>query len=201
MRGLSGYRIVAATAALVGALAGTILATRGATASALHLLLRATALTSLALFVGAFVASSVRALGPSRAGEWLVANRRYLGLSLATSHAAHLAAIVGAVRASADPPNPLVLAVGAVGYALLFAMAATSFDATAAWLGPRRWRTLHVVGMHYLWLVFALTYFGKAHRSAVALVAEMVLLGALALRLAVRVRARTARARALAASG
>jgi sulfoxide reductase heme-binding subunit YedZ len=33
-------------------------------------------------------------------------------------------------------------------------MGATSFDRTAALLGPRRWRLLHLVGGYYLSLVF-----------------------------------------------
>ena len=34
-------------------------------------------------------------------------------------------------------------------------MAATSFDRTAAWLGPRKWRLLHLVGGWYIWISFA----------------------------------------------
>jgi hypothetical protein len=34
-------------------------------------------------------------------------------------------------------------------------MTATSFDRTAAWLGPRRWRLLHLVGGWYVWVSFA----------------------------------------------
>jgi hypothetical protein len=34
-------------------------------------------------------------------------------------------------------------------------MAATSFDRTAAWLGPRKWRLLHLLGGWYIWISFA----------------------------------------------
>jgi hypothetical protein len=34
-------------------------------------------------------------------------------------------------------------------------MTATSFDRTAAWLGTRRWRLLHLMGGWYIWLSFA----------------------------------------------
>jgi hypothetical protein len=34
------------------------------------------------------------------------------------------------------------------------AMTATSFDRTAAWLGPRRWQRLHTVGGWLVWFIF-----------------------------------------------
>ena len=34
-------------------------------------------------------------------------------------------------------------------------MTATSFDRTAAWLGPAQWRLLHLVGGWYIWMSFA----------------------------------------------
>jgi hypothetical protein len=34
-------------------------------------------------------------------------------------------------------------------------MTATSFDRTAAWLGPRNWRRLHLIGGWYIWISFA----------------------------------------------
>ncbi len=49
---------------------------------------------------------------------------------------------------------------GGVGYAFIIAIAATSFDRTAAWLGPPAWRTLHLVGGYYLLLQFTVS-FGK----------------------------------------
>jgi hypothetical protein len=39
-------------------------------------------------------------------------------------------------------------------------MSATSFDRTAALIGPRAWRTLHLVGGYYLWFQFMVS-FGK----------------------------------------
>jgi sulfoxide reductase heme-binding subunit YedZ len=34
-------------------------------------------------------------------------------------------------------------------------MTATSFDRTAAWLGPHKWRLLHLIGGWYIWISFA----------------------------------------------
>jgi len=41
-------------------------------------------------------------------------------------------------------------------YLFIAAMAVTSFDRTAAWLGPRKWRLLHLVGGWYIWISFAI---------------------------------------------
>ena len=40
-------------------------------------------------------------------------------------------------------------------YLFIAAMAATSFDRSAAWLGPRKWRLLHLVSGWYIWISFA----------------------------------------------
>jgi DMSO/TMAO reductase YedYZ heme-binding membrane subunit len=37
------------------------------------------------------------------------------------------------------------------------ALALTSFDRSAAWLGPRVWRVLHWVGGYYIWISFIVT--------------------------------------------
>jgi len=44
---------------------------------------------------------------------------------------------------------------GGAAYVFIAAMVATSFDRTAAWLGPHKWRLLHLVGSWYIWLSFA----------------------------------------------
>jgi DMSO/TMAO reductase YedYZ heme-binding membrane subunit len=49
---------------------------------------------------------------------------------------------------------------GGIGYAIIIAMTATSFDRTAAAIGPRAWRALHLWGGYYLWAQFMIS-FGK----------------------------------------
>jgi glucan phosphoethanolaminetransferase (alkaline phosphatase superfamily) len=49
---------------------------------------------------------------------------------------------------------------GGIGYAMIIAMSATSFDRTAALIGPRAWRALHLVGGYYLLFQFMVS-FGK----------------------------------------
>jgi sulfoxide reductase heme-binding subunit YedZ len=49
---------------------------------------------------------------------------------------------------------------GGIGYALIIAMTATSFDRSAAALGARAWRGLHLIGGYYLLFQFTVS-FGK----------------------------------------
>lgn len=81
--------------------------------------------------------------------------RRYLGVSFAVSHFIHLARIPA--LAALDWKLTRVTTIVLAGTAYLFSavMAATSFDRTAARLGPRKWRLLHLIGGWYIWISFA----------------------------------------------
>src|SRR6516164_5489597 len=129
-----------------------------------RMVIRFTARSSLLLFCLAFSAAALARLWPNAWTRWQRRNRRYLGLSFAASHAIHAAAIV--VFAKMDPAgfmevtSPASYIFGGIGYAVIIAMSATSFDRTAALVGPRAWRVLHLVGGYYLWLQFVVS-FGK----------------------------------------
>lgn len=159
---------------------GALLASAGWTESGLRLAIRWTARTSVALFLGAFLASTLRMLRPGPATTWLLQNRRYVGLGFAVSHLLHLLAIIGlhrvAPEAFAHVPW-VTLIIGGFGFVMVAIMAGTSSDAAVRWLGTRRWSNLHRFGLYYLWTVFTVTYL----RTNLAVTA--VLLAALALRL------------------
>ncbi len=181
---LRGWSLVAWTALVVGGAGAGILVSQGTGEAGLLCVLHATARTSLLLFLCVFLASTARACWPNRATEWLLDNRRYLGVSFATSHTVHLAAIVALTRVSAHRPDKAVLLLGGLGFLLILAMTITSFDRTAALLGARRWKSLHTAGIYYIWSVFVLTYLGNAAKDPKAAASVALLLGALAFRLA-----------------
>ena len=84
-----------------------------------HSVVRTSAKTSLAFFLAAFVASSVRALWRTPATAWLLANRRYVGVSFAASHAIHLVAILAVVALSPDFQGSTTTVIfGGFGYVL-----------------------------------------------------------------------------------
>jgi hypothetical protein len=126
----------------------------------LRLVIRATARTSLVLFALAFSAGALAQLVASDATRWQRRNRRYLGVSFAVSHLIHLAALIALARTDAalfwTLTNPANIVLAGAAYLFIAAMTATSFDRTAAWLGGRTWRLLHLIGGWYIWLSFAL---------------------------------------------
>jgi sulfoxide reductase heme-binding subunit YedZ len=156
---MNGWRLTGVLSLLLAAMALYFLGVQGWDADGIRLVIRATARTSLVLFVLAFTASAMVELLPSEAMRWQRGNRRYLGVSFAVSHLIHLAAIVS--LAALDRAlfwkltNLGTIVLAGAAYLFIAAMVATSFDRTAAWLGRRKWRLLHLVGGWYIWISFA----------------------------------------------
>jgi methionine sulfoxide reductase heme-binding subunit len=51
---------------------------------------------------------------------------------------------------------------GGLAYGFIAAMTATSFDRTAAWIGPKAWRALHTIGAYYIAISFLYLEFSAA---------------------------------------
>jgi DMSO/TMAO reductase YedYZ heme-binding membrane subunit len=100
----------------------------------------------------------------------------------------HLAAIVAFAHLAPtqfdQASNPHTRFISIIGYVFIFAMAATSFDASAAWLGRRAWKILHSVGAWYLWLVFLLSYATRSIHDPHYLIGVAAVLVALSVRIA-----------------
>jgi len=182
-----GWGLVATLAVLLGIMTvGAVLLSPGV--PGVRSAIRLTARTSLLLFLLTFTASAAWRRWPGAWTRWQLANRRYLGLSFAVSHGWHLAVIVAFTHLAPlqfdQASNPHTRFVGEIGYVFVFAMAATSFDASAAWLGRRGWKILHTTGAWYLWLVFLLSYASRAVHDPHYWTGVAVVLGALAVRMA-----------------
>ena len=157
------FWVIAAAVSLITVLA---MATQPAGVAAIRLAIRVTARTSLLLFCTAFAASALAGWWRGRVTRALLVYRRQIGLGFAFSHAVHLAAIIAFARVAPAQFGAATSIVtylgGGLGYVLIAAMAATSFDRSARWLGARRWRLLHGVGGYYVWIVFANSYGRRA---------------------------------------
>jgi len=187
VRALEGWAIVGWAALAIATMAGVLLAAYGTGEVGVRVLLRATARTSVVLFTAAFVASSVARVWPLPLTRWMLRNRRYLGVSFAVSHFVHLFAIIAAVRIANFEISTGTAIGGGLGYVFVAAMTATSFDRSAAWLGPRRWKLLHTVGAYVIWAVFAITYVPLAiFKSPAYAPFALLVLGSLVLRLSAR---------------
>ncbi|WP_454617596.1 hypothetical protein [Bradyrhizobium cenepequi] len=163
-RWFEGWRLFTVLTLILIALSLWISGTRQFEVDGVRMVIRFTARTSLLLFCLAFSASALAQLWPNAWTRWQRRNRRALGVSFAASHAIHAAAI--GCFALMDPAGYAAATsaasyiFGGIGYAFIIAMTATSFDRTAAALGARAWRTLHLVGGYYLLVQFMVS-FGK----------------------------------------
>ena len=147
--GWAALVVVAASAATLGV--------HGAGEEGIRAVLRLTARTSFVLFTTAFAASALARRWPGPTTRWLVANRRQIGVSFAASHLVHLVAILALSRLTPVFTDATIV-IAVLGYVAIAAMTVTSFDRTAAWLGPRRWRRLHLTAGYYIWAVFLASY-------------------------------------------
>ncbi len=188
---MKGPRVAVVTSLALAALAGLQLAVWGAGEEGIRVLVRSSARSSVLLFALAFTASSLRTFWQNGATKWLLANRRYLGISYAVSHAIHLLALVALYDASSEfatALSPITVVGGGIAYAFTAAMALTSSDAAVAALGRRRWSLLHTVGGWYIWIIFAQSYLPRAFLYPAYLPAALVVLAVPALRFARRLR-------------
>lgn len=157
-----GWRLFAVLMLILTALSLWIAGMHGFDADGVRRVIRFTARTSLLFFCMAFSAASVARLWPNGWTRWQRRNRRYLGVTFAGSHGLHAVAI--AAFATIDPAgfiaatSMVTYVFGGIGYCVIAAMAATSFDRTADLIGPRAWRSLHLFGGYYLWLQFMVSF-------------------------------------------
>lgn len=186
-----GWSLTLLTSALLLAMAAALLAIGVDLIDGTRLVIRWTARTSVLLFLAAFTASALLRLAPGGYTRWQARNRRYLGLSFAVSHTIHLAAILA--LASQDQmlfwqlTNYGTLVSGGLAYAFIFAMALTSFDRTAAMIGPRAWRWLHSAGAWYIWMSFVFTFGKRAVMNVDYLPAMVLIFAALGIRILARI--------------
>lgn len=120
---------------------------------------RYTARVGVFFLLAAYVARPLAQLYPARWTKALLSRRKYWGLGFAASHTVHLACIITFFRVSGETyPLPTLIG-GGLGYVLLYAMALTS-NRMAMQMG-KWWKRLHRLGIHYLWFIFAFSYFGR----------------------------------------
>ena len=183
---MKGWRLVGAASVALVALQIALLALAGSDEAGLRTAVRASARVSFAIFLCAYVAAPAHRLWRTRATRWLLRNRRYVGVSFAVAHGLHALdlALLALLLGDAFTVEPVVLYGGGLAYVLLAAMVLTSFDRSAAWLGPRRWKALHRTGIHYLWFIFALDWTPLAFQKPAYVPLALASWAALGLRVA-----------------
>jgi DMSO/TMAO reductase YedYZ heme-binding membrane subunit len=184
---MQGWRIVGIAAPLLVALQVAFFAAWGTDEAGVRAAIRASARVSFAIFLLVYLAGPARTFWRGDRTRWLLRNRRHLGVSFAIAHFLHLLdiALLGVLLGDAFHIEPAVLYGGGLAYLLLLLMTLTSFDRSARWLGPRRWKLLHRAGIHWLWFIFTvLDWTPKAFESPGYLPLALAGWGALGLRVA-----------------
>jgi methionine sulfoxide reductase heme-binding subunit len=156
---LQGWRLTGVVASVIALGALAVVVWHQGDIDGIRLVIRLTARVSLVLFGLAFTAGALARGLPNDWTRWQRRNRRYLGVSFAFSHGVHLVAIIALARLDpalfASLTKPVIIISGSIVYLFIAAMTATSFDRTAAMIGPRAWRLLHTIGGYYILLTFA----------------------------------------------
>ena len=154
---LQRWQIVKWSSMAIALVFALILLFNGIDEASFRIAIRFTARSSCILFLLAFCASSLHRIKKTPFSNWLLGNRRYLGLSMAASHGFHAIAIAGVAILTTENMVRDNLDAN-LGYGFILLMTVTSFKRPAAILGRRNWRILHTVGMYYLWLSFTVAF-------------------------------------------
>jgi hypothetical protein len=149
---LQGWRLTTLVTCLivVGLLFNFGLA--GWNAPAIQQEIDATGRSSLILFEIAFKSSSLVSLWPTSFSRWTLRNRRWVGLSFASSHFIHLGLIVSMTVLFPDPfvsqQSMAQWVFDGLAYGFVFLMALTSTDQAQHWMEMKNCKRLRFVGSH-----------------------------------------------------
>lgn len=155
---------------------------------------RWTARIGFPIFMITYAASSIGRLWPSEITRAVWRDRRWWGLGFAACHTVHLYALYTYTVAAGHGVSTQTLIGGGGAYVVMYLMAFTSNEAAMRALG-KNWKRLHSLGIHWLWFVFTISYFGRVaegREMPFAGLALAVALAGLGLRIAARRKARRA---------
>ncbi|MDB4955138.1 MAG: putative sulfite oxidase subunit YedZ [Myxococcales bacterium] len=124
--------------------------------------LRSLTKVSVLVFILVFVTRPLHDLVRSSVTTWMLANRRYLGLSFAAWHLMHWP-ILGSLMALEGPAlfwkysKDFAIPAGCV-LLVISLMAATSSNRAVRFLGKPLWSAIHTVGLYTIWVWFFRVY-------------------------------------------
>ncbi|MBI5858049.1 MAG: hypothetical protein HZB42_10440 [Sphingobacteriales bacterium] len=162
------------------------LALNGFDETTLRTTVRLTARFSGLLFSIAFIASSLHLLLHNPFSQWMLKNRRYIGVSFALVHLIHLGLIISLqmVFKTVIPNTQLITMVGGgIAYVFVVAMLLTSFSRFADRLSKKKWKLLHTVGGYWIWAVFLFSYIKRLRDDYIYIVLAVFFVAVLLIRL------------------
>ena len=147
---------------------------------------RYSARISFFFFTVSFLASSIHYFLSNSLTNFIINNRRHIGLSFALSHIIHLVALTSFFVTTNQNPDIDTVLGGGLAYLAMYIMAFTSNDNAVRKIGFKRWKLIHKVGANYIAFIFAFTYLGRITREEFSSVEYnllfSIIIGAFALR-------------------
>ncbi len=159
---------------------------KGFNETTLRTTVRLTARMSGLLFSMAFTASSFHLIVHNSFSQWMLKNRRYIGVSFAIVHLIHLGLIVSLQFAFETViPNTKLITIlgGGIAYIFVVAMLFTSFSRFRAYLSKKQWELLHTVGGYWIWAVFLFSYLKRLKDDSIYIVLAVFFVAVLLIRL------------------
>ncbi len=119
---------------------------------------------SVPLLYLAFATAAMNVLFPGEFTQWLLRNRRSIGLSYAAAMGWQLFFILWMWTGHWEYYTGEVYLLGDIifqvpGYLVIFAMTITSFLPVRQRMNPTVWRVLHKTGIYFLWFIVVDTYY------------------------------------------
>ena len=119
---------------------------------------------SVPLLYLAFAAAAMNVLFPGKFTQWLLRNRRSIGLSYAAAMGWQLFFILWMWPGHCEYYTNEVYTLEDIvfqvpGYLVIFAMTITSFMPVRRSMNPTAWRVLHKMGIYFLWFTVVSTYY------------------------------------------
>jgi len=154
-----------AITATLFAVIGLALFSRDLSEESIRWAMRLSVDTAFPFFFLAFIAASVNTLKSSGVSQYLLRNRRYLGISFASLFLLHGTLIYVLSQLYPEPffsqLTDVLLYSGLLTFVVVALMAITSNDFSVKQLGRKAWSRLHKVLGYFIAIMFLLTYLGK----------------------------------------
>jgi methionine sulfoxide reductase heme-binding subunit len=144
---------------------------RGFNEASVRAVIAGTARVDVFLFCLAFGAGSLHRLLQNSFSFYLMMNRKYWGISFALLHLVHLLFLL-ILQQCFHPVFTLAarfsLFSGGMAYLFILLMLLTSFEFFAHMISRQSWKLLHLIGGHWIWLVFMSSYWKRVLRGELA---------------------------------
>jgi DMSO/TMAO reductase YedYZ heme-binding membrane subunit len=123
--------------------------------------IRQSARIAAVLFSFAFGASALQRFWKNGFSNWLLKNRKNIGVAFAIVHIIHLI-FLAVLQTNFHPVFEMAKTIsilgGGLAYVFVFLMLLTSFPKFSQYLSPKNWKLLHTAGGYWIWYIFIRSY-------------------------------------------